>query len=172
MLLHASSGERDWVCTSGYANNTHSRLSEIKSQSIQLSLFQRPAVREPMHNEKGWFIQASPPRPPPFSPGLSLSLDVWLLLWIMNHDPHRLPDDHRWIGGKTAHLCRRCGRAFVLYEGIRLFVLVLCVLLPSVRHVGVRLKQGLSEWWIPLCEQVWPVFGFQLATTTTSKDFS
>ena len=100
-----------------------------------------------------------PPIHPPPAWGC-LSLDVWLLLWIMNYDPQRLPSGHRWIGGKAAHLRSGVGEHFYCMRGRGCLCKVLHVPLPSAHHAGVRLTERLNGPKIPSCEQVWVMVFF------------
>lgn len=72
----------------------------------------------------------------------------------MNHDPHKLPSDRRWIGGKAAHLsCSVEGHSYCA-SGCSCLCKGLRVLLPSVQRAGVGLKAGLKGQKIPTREQV------------------
>lgn len=114
-------GECDCVCVRLTKLITHIQRSQANHRAPSIC-FLSLRIRNPMHNEKGMVHSGKQHDPPLPTAWGCLSLDVWLLLWIMKHDPHRLPGGHRWIGGKAAHLSQWCRRAFVLYEGMQLFV--------------------------------------------------
>lgn len=72
----------------------------------------------------------------------------------MNHDPHRLPSGHRWIGGKAGHLSSGVEGHLYCMKGCSCLCEVVRVLLPSANHVGVGLKEGLNGPKSPTYEQV------------------